>query len=168
MEALKSERTIHRITSPEGLVFHGAMYLWVIHADKIPPHLGVSYEGKFYSLKANGKDEGVSVTSILRVLGRKNIATLFYQISTDVVRMHPENAFRHLDKTIPGEVTCLHPLKSIFDNTTAHRIKDLLIDLEGKDAVVNVFGWQISDDFQQIPDYSPEDIHRRLKALVHV
>ena len=169
MEALKPEGTIHRITSPEILKFQGGtFYIWVIHADKIPPHLGFSSGAKFYSLKANGKDDGVGIESIIRVLERKKIATLFYRISPDAVRMRPEIAFRQVDKTIPGKITCLNPLKSIFDNTTATWIKDLLIDLEEKNAVTNVYGWQIEDDFRQISDYSPEDIHRRLTALINV
>ena len=30
--------------------------IWIFHVDKIPPHIGISSQGVFFSLKSNGKD----------------------------------------------------------------------------------------------------------------
>ncbi|NBR15845.1 MAG: hypothetical protein EBU01_14895, partial [Crocinitomicaceae bacterium] len=40
------------------------VYLWILHADKIPPHIGISIDGQYFSLKAKGKDENISDKSI--------------------------------------------------------------------------------------------------------
>lgn len=169
MEVLKSERTLTRIESPLVLSFEGEQtYLWVIHADKIPPHLGVSNGDKFYSLKANGKDEGLPVSKILQVLEKKNISTAFYEIDASGVSNHPKNIFSKFEHTVPGEITCLEPLKMIFDDMDATWLKELLQGLESKEKINSAFGWQLPEGFTTIPDYSPEDIHNRLIDLNNV
>ncbi|MCR9173243.1 MAG: hypothetical protein NXI10_12150 [bacterium] len=169
MEVLKSERVISRIESPASLSFEGDMvYLWVIHANKIPPHLGISLGDAFYSLKANGKDEGLSITKILHVLDRKDIATVFYQIDKEALVKLPEAIFSQLERTIPEQTTCLEPLKQIFNDTEARWLKDLLQGLEAREMIQNAWGWQLPIGFERIPDYDPQDIHKRLKQLQNV
>ena len=50
------------------------LILWVLHADKIPPHIGLSKNDQFYSLKVSGKDEGLPVRNVLQIIEKKNIA----------------------------------------------------------------------------------------------
>lgn len=168
MEVLKFERTISRIQSPNSLEFEGKTYLWVIHADKIPPHLGISSNALFYSLKANGKDEALRVPNILQVLERKNIAVVFYQIDNSAVSEDLKVVFNRFERTIPEQVTCLEPLKQLLNSPHATWIKELLRDLEGRKLLQNAFGWQLPEGFQQILDYNPEDIHKRLNQLKDV
>lgn len=168
MEVLKFEHSISRIDTPKSLTFEGKTFLWVIHADKIPPHIGVSYGNAFFSLKANGKDEALPIEKILRVLNRKKVATLFYEVDNSAILENPQVVFSRYEKTIPEEVTCLNPLKFLFDSPSSTWIKELLADLEYRKVVHNVFGWQLPVDFVQIPDYSPRDIHQRLKQLKNV
>ncbi len=169
MEVLKSERWIKPIDAISALQFEGAcMFLWVVHADKTPPHLGISEGSKFYSLKANGKDDGLDVDKILPILARKNIATVFYQLQENAIRLSVEVAFANFKTTVPGKVTCLEPLKAIFDCKDATWLKELLADLERREAVKKAVGWQLPEDFNGIPDYDPQDIHRRLEQLNNV
>ncbi len=169
MEVLKSERTLARIEDPSVLSFSDEqIYLWVIHANKIPPHLGISRGNEFFSLKANGKDDGLQVTKILQVLRKKKIATAFYEINPDGVSNNPKSVFAQFECTVPGEVTCLEPLKQIFNDSDATWLKGLLQRLEAREIIKSAFGWQLPVDFLHIPDYNPTDIHRRLKHLQDV
>lgn len=169
MEVLKSERALLRIDDPNSLKFSDeSFYLWVIHANKIPPHLGISKGNQFFSLKANGKDDALPVSKILSVLARKSIATAFYEISADAVLKEPKAIFSQFETTVPNEITCLEPLKLIFGDSDATWLKELLQGLEQRKAVLNAHGWQLPEGFEHIPNYNPQDIHRRLKQISNV
>lgn len=169
MEVLKSEQKITPILGRDVLsLFDEGIFLWVIHADKIPPHLGISKGKTFYSLKANGKDDGLSVDKVLPILNRKDIATVFYEIRSDRTLVDFQKAFDQFETTVPGKITCLEPLKLIFNVPEATWLKELLFDLEHKEYILRAFGWQLPADFERIPDYNPKDIHRRLEQLNNV
>ena len=169
MEVLNSDRAINRIESLDQFLFdEGAVYLWVIHANKIPPHLGISHGTAFYSLKANGKDNGIDVTKIIPVLSKKGITTVFYALNTRASKAQIESVFDQFESTIPGTTTCLQPLKMIFNNHSASWLKELLSDLENRKMVKNAFGWQLPNNFDGIPDYDPIAIHQRLEQLNNV
>ncbi|MFN5846790.1 MAG: hypothetical protein ACK46O_13885, partial [Flavobacteriia bacterium] len=51
-------------------------FLWILHADKVPPHVGCSIDGNYYSLKVSGKDEGVNVAKVQTVIEKKGILTI--------------------------------------------------------------------------------------------
>ena len=74
--------------------------LWVLHADKIPPHIGVSVNGLFYSLKANGKDEGVAIEGLLDIVNRRKISTLCFELNSTFDESTLSEEFRKFDKTI--------------------------------------------------------------------
>ena len=48
------------------------VFIWVIHTNKIPPHIGISLNGKFYSLNVNGKDNGIYFEIIQSYSPRKH------------------------------------------------------------------------------------------------
>lgn len=153
---------------PAELFEVNSSYLWVIHANKIPPHLGISVGTEFYSLKANGKDVAVAVERLIHILEQKSIAVLMYRIKENGLHIDPREAFSKYEKTIPGKVTCLNPLKDIFGDLSSERIKDLLVFLESKNLIEQSLGWQLPADFSGIPEYGSEEIHRRLEILSNV
>lgn len=146
----------------------GSVYLWVIHANKIPPHLGISDGASFYSLKANGKDDGLNVSKILPVLQKKNIATVFFEIQPSLCVKSAAKAFADYTTTIPGEITCLQPIKELFDIENALWLKELLEVLEERGGIVSAHGWQLPENFNGIPNYDAKHIHDRLNALANV
>jgi hypothetical protein len=169
MEVLKSERIITPIKTPESLSFsNDSVYLWVIHANKIPPHLGISIGTLFYSLKANGKAQALSVDKIIPILERKHVTTVFYELKKGIEIVEPETVFSTFETTIPGEVTCLEPIKAIFGNKDATWLKELLSFLEGRESLRAAYGWHLPHGFSGIPDYNPADIHNRLRELDNV
>lgn len=156
------------IQHTDDLVFlESGLYLWVIHADKVPPHIGISTNGLFFSLKANGKDEQLDVLKILHILKRKKVATLFYAIEPASLKVNVSEVFRPFDCTVHGEITCLSPLKRIFDASDVKLLKDLLDVLFHRGMIKRTVGWQLPASFHGIPDYSVEDIHQRLQFLHH-
>jgi hypothetical protein len=141
------------------------VYLWVLHADKIPPHIGVSIDGRYFSLKSNGKDEDVAASSVLSIVARKNIRSLLFEVESSVTKTFVQQVFDQFDKTITGEVTCLNPLKEVFGYAEPRQLQDLLTELDKDNRINEVIGLNLSADFTGISTYELEDIHERLRKL---
>lgn len=140
-----------------------ARCLWVLHADKIPPHIGISNNGLFFSLKVRGKDENVRVESLVNTIYRKRIPTLCYEL-TDV-DLDLSSVFDNYRVAIAGEITCLAPIKEVLNCHQVDKVSELIeqLELEGRvKAVGSVF---LPEGFTQIPSYELNDIHERLKAI---
>lgn len=139
--------------------------IWVLHADKIPPHIGLSVDGQFYSLKANGKDVAAPIGSLLDIVERRQIALLCFRLSNQLTAIEIDRTYQAFDKTIPNEVTCLNPIKSILKHNESTKLIELLASLELEQRIERVFGVNIPDDFEGIKDYLVSDIHARLTLL---
>lgn len=159
---LNSKRTIHNLSDLTKI--HDSLCLWIVHADKIPPHIGISQFGKFFSLKANGKDEAVDIELVTQVLNSKGIRTLIYTVST-IDSLNLKESFEDYSQTVPGKITCLNPIKEILNMPSAERIHDVLVELEGQDRIIDSFGLNIDSNFKGIQDYQVSDIHNRLTLL---
>jgi len=138
--------------------------LWVLHADKIPPHIGISNEGKFYSLKANGKDDGVAIGSIKSIIRRKRITTLCFHLKKSELSGSLSHYFHSFDKTIPHKTTCLDPIKKVFSLDEPRKLTELLGVLSNRNVITSVQG-AYTDSFEGIHEYDIEAIHSRLQKL---
>lgn len=137
--------------------------VWVIHADKIPPHIGLSQGGEFFSLKSNGVDIAADVDSLEQVLGKREITTLVYELDETSTKL--SEIFSGYETTIPSEITCLNPIKRILGITKAERIHDLLKVLQEQSRIIRCMGLHIDEKFTGIPEYEISEIHSRLKKL---
>ncbi len=140
-----------------------APLLWVWHADKVPPHVGISNEGVYFSLKVGGKDEAIAVQSLLELLQRKQIPTLCFELQTELQSL-PEVFSMH-DKAVPDEVTCLFPVREALRIPEAPKLSILLDRLFVEDKVKRVFGFHLPEGFNGIPEYDTQTIHQRLNEL---
>jgi len=139
--------------------------IWVLHADKIPPHIGISINGLFFSLKANGKDIAVPIENVLDVINRREITLLCFSLSDVLSEKRVADSFELYDKTIPNKITCLNPIKNILKHDRPTKLVELLSLLEEEGRIINVFGLNILNDFSGIKDYDVADIHERLTLL---
>ena len=139
--------------------------IWVLHADKIPPHIGISVNGLFFSLKANGKDMAAPIDNVLDVINRREIMLLCFSLRDVLSEKVVADSFNLYDKTIPNKITCLNPIKNVLRHDKPTKIVELLSLLEKEGRIFNVFGLNISNDFSGIKDYDVADIHERLTLL---
>lgn len=140
-------------------------YLYVFHADKIPPHLGIVAHGMFYSVKAKGVDIDLSVGKIHALIKHKKICTLIFEIDAPL-----QQEIRDIFLTVGGQIsngeTCLNPISIAYYPQIIHRkIGELLSDLNRDKAIHKVYGAYLPKDFKGILNYSVEDINRRIKSL---
>lgn len=140
-------------------------YLWVIHADKIPPHVGISSEARYYSLKVNGKDENVAIDQLYKVLMQKDISFVLFQLKNGIELTEISRKFKLYRSAGTKSVTCLDPInKLLICPEKVNILSDLLSFLEKQ----NLLGYAIvfgKKEIHGILNYTTEDIKRRLEKL---
>lgn len=137
-------------------------FIWVIHCDKIPPHIGISFKGRYFSLKANGRDINVDTKSVLQIIEARKISTLFYVLDSKIQEGRAE--FERYSSTKPNSITCLTPINQIL-GTSFNTIHELLADFTPKGFIKNCYGLNLSRDFEGIPHYTLTEINNRLSSL---
>src|SRR5690606_34955017 len=122
--------------------------LWVWHADKIPPHLGISVKGQYFSLKANGKDEGIQLASVLSVLNKKRIKTVCFRLTSNITLEDLKLEFAKFTTTIPNKISCLEPIQNLLHIKAASQLNDLLIALDQNKQIEETIGFNLPEDFR--------------------
>jgi hypothetical protein len=149
--------------------FNQGCKLWVWHADKIPPHIGISLDGAYYSLKVKGKDLGISVLRLLDLIKKKGCATLIFELDIHLTRDQADDVFSNYEKASTSVATCLTPIKDLMHcGEEVEKLADLLHILSQKDVLGKVFSLNLKDNYQGIPAYSKKEIENRLNELQNV
>lgn len=140
-------------------------YIWVIHADKIPPHLGISSDGEFFSLKVSGVDFALPADRLLKTFDKKWIPLLIIQ--TDSISVKDLLAvYSHYESAKDGGNTCLSPIKELFGLEQVNTIHELLRELKSKSQVKVVYGKNLPCHYKGIPEYDLDAVNERLRKLV--
>ena len=72
MEKWKFDFTFEKFRKSETISPESDVLLWMFHVDKIPPHVGISQNDLFFSLKSNGRDE-IPVSKLIQIIENKGI-----------------------------------------------------------------------------------------------
>lgn len=140
--------------------------LW--NFDKIPPHLGMIYQGSYYSLTIKAVD-CIDFKSIQKVWKIKQKPILIFEIET---QDHPIlevishfNHYPHVD----AQVSCLQPILSFFNTLLELKIEatvifDLLKALNHANKIKNIYSNAQSVEIN-IPYYSKKDVEHYIKKL---
>lgn len=143
--------------------------IWIIHANKIPPHLGLSVNGKFFSLKVKGKDENVDYKQLINIISNKQIGTFIISLKSTISLPDIENYFTNLTEINEIKPSCLTPINElIIPESKVKKISALLEKLKVKGEIASVFSLYLDKDFRGIRYYSEREIQERIKELAHV
>ena len=91
--------------------------LWILNNHLIPPHVGFSFEKKYYSLKAYGKDENVLVDNFLKRFNHKKIPIVFMEVDFNLKMDHLINVFNRYEYAGDLSSTCITPILQLFNLT---------------------------------------------------
>lgn len=142
------------------------IHLWIIHADKIPPHIGFSIDNHYFSLKANGKDNGISTESILQIIQKKKIGTVFIKLNGDLTFQETKLAFDKFDSAKGLNSSCLVPIRNVLKAPNSiSKLSELLFFLETQNMIYSVFGLHLSNDYKGIKSYTTTEIQQRIEKL---
>ncbi len=140
-------------------------YLWVWNPMDIPPHMGLSVDGHYFSLKANGVDLNSDLSDIIEIVSRKKLPVLAIELNSNFTLEKCKTVFLNFERTIAHEVTCLNPIKTALNIQSPRKLSELLDELDFKGILGNKTAWNIAQTSIELPEYSTEDIHAYLVAL---
>jgi hypothetical protein len=147
---------------------HG-FFLCVLHADKIPPHVGCLVDGHFFSLKVKGKDDQVPVNQLLKSLSIKKVPTLFIHLDVQLKMDQVRAVYANYPCIQVGQSTCLSPIVELFNcKESVHKLSEFLEYLNNQGRIDTVFKVHLTDDFTAICAYSLEEIEQHLVYLSDV
>ncbi len=153
----------------ESSVFDKGFYLWIWYADKIPPHIGCSIHGNYYSLKVNGKDEGLLTSKVVSVIENKKIPSVFVQLKKDFNPSEIKTVFSKYQLAESTKNTCLTPITELFQcSDSIFQLSELLKNLKERGEIETVFGLNLTEDYRNLPNYTQDDITSRLLKLENV
>lgn len=142
-------------------------YLWVWYANKIPPHIGCSINDKYFSLKVSGKDEDLDPQRVLDLIRKKRISFLLIETQVDTDLNKVQEVYGSYQRASEN-VSCLQPILNIAgDPSGVNKLSDFITHLNIHDRIKCIFGLNLPDDYKGIPEYSLDDIKRRLLMLEH-
>jgi hypothetical protein len=143
------------------------VFIWVLHVNKIPPHIGISVKGLFYSLKVNSRDYRVKADKILNIIQNKNIACLFVELDK-FNGFNIDLIFKELSSINKEYPSCLTPISQALcggNHKQIGRLTELLVILYKNQRIKSFFKLNLESDFEGIKFYTKKDIQQRISEL---
>jgi hypothetical protein len=153
-------------------------WLMILHASRIPPHVGIMINGSYSSLTIKGHELGIKAEVLLKTIAQKKIETLAIQLvkqpvfSFDFQKEIVEQYIRQFDKVEAHKASCLSPVKLFLQEFYAlpYDQNELLFEiterLKQNSYIDNVLGFNVNDKLIEgelsLPLYS----HQKLQEVI--
>jgi hypothetical protein len=154
--------------------FQKGFYLWILKVDKVPPHLILSYQGKYYNLSVYGRFMSQPLEALLKTIIQKKIQTLILSLKDfDDLEEKIKDSYHKFEKVEAPYITCLSPIKELFEkykySGAISTIHDLLPLLEKNDVITSSYGINIklneNDKSFELPFYTINDVYQCIDEL---
>jgi hypothetical protein len=161
------------------LKLNKGIFVCLLHAKRIPPHIGIIINSQFHSLTIKGAEPNVSVKALLKTISQRQIETIILKVVS-----HPVYSLDHLDaifleilKKYPviksNEVTCLSPIKEFFNEYYAlgsyqeEIIFSFLNKLNNNSFILEAYSLNltIGNNSVEIPLYSQSELSDKIKTI---
>lgn len=92
-------------------------WLVILHASRVPPHIGILINGNYNSLTIKGHELNIDVAILLKTIKQKKIETLFVQLknhpvfSLDYQKDICQYYIQQFTQVKANESSCLSPIK---------------------------------------------------------
>lgn len=159
------------------LDFSKGAYIVVLHATRIPPHIGMIIGGNYHSLTIKGQDINVPVASLIKTIQHRNISSLFIKIKIPELYNEIYLMNRFIDKIKQftrvdvNVATCLSPLKLLFEEEYAlsmegiNYVFELLPQLETFNLIKSCGSLFIDSTTFTFSSYSMEQINAEIGLI---
>lgn len=126
-----SEYIVKNIKTAEKYYLQTGVFLVLMHAGRVPPHIFMTVGGKMFSLSVRGATIGSDIEVLLRAINKQRAETLFMQLQVpEVCTMQQLNetvtkvvsAYPRADV---GLATCLAPVKDFCHNVYNTPVEDV-------------------------------------------
>lgn len=153
-------------------------WLMILHASRIPPHVGMIINGAYSSLTIKGHELDIKAEVLLKTIAQKKIETLAIQLvkqpvfSLDFQKEVFEEYVRQFDKVEAHKASCLSPVKLFIQEFYALRYdpNELLFEiterLKQNSYIDKILGFNVNDKLTEgglsLPLYS----HQKLQEVI--
>jgi hypothetical protein len=159
-------------------VLNKGTWLVILHASRIPPHVGLMIDGNYNSLTIKERELNVSAEVLLKTISQKKIEALFLKVikhpvfSSDYQLSTFQEQLNQFTTVKPNEATCLSPLKLFFEEFYAIRNNkeqlffDFADELFQNDYVIQAVGTNIinrTGNTFTLPHYTNEELQERIE-----
>jgi hypothetical protein len=147
------------------------VYMVVINATRIPPHIGLIIDGKYHSLNIKGQDINTPVAALVKNITQRKISSLFikikphYTFSDTYLKEHFITNVQQFKRVDIGVATCLSPVKLFFDeayNVPMEKINylfELIPALYAEQLIEGVSSLFINEQEYTLPVYTMNEIN---------
>lgn len=153
-------------------------WLVLLHAQRIPPHVGLMINGSYNSLTVKGHELNISFEVIHKTIQQKNIETAFIKIADHPVfsQDYQLAVFHEIIKGFSSvkqnEATCLSPVREFFEEFYAvkNEPEELLFDfidrLNKNKFLEKAFGYnfELDQGLLEMPYYTSELLHEKIRS----
>jgi hypothetical protein len=143
-------------------------FIWAFHVDKVPPHVGISIDGCYFSMKASEYDFNLDVEAVYQVVQRKKISTFLIAIK-DVYNLEGlKSIFREYGTKIKEGESCMTPVLRFLGENEELLLDELLIHLFQTKRIDSVLGIHLPEQFNQLPYYTSNDVQIHIQQIKNV
>ena len=158
----KFERKIDEVRSFDELN-HGFV-LWVWNPSQKSPHLGISLDGKYFSLKRTGKQEEVDIQVLSAHIKRKKNSVLFVELTSTLTLSYIKETFAKFTSCDADYCSCSKPIFELLDIRKENGILFDILNIQ-KDSIISLKGIGLDDCFEGVPDYTYDDVLINLNTV---
>ncbi|HET8962749.1 MAG TPA: hypothetical protein VFM99_02545 [Chitinophagales bacterium] len=153
----------------EAELFNG-VYIVVLHACRIPPHVGIIADKHYHSLTIKGQDYNVPIQALIRNIDQRKISSLFIKIkphttfSYSYLREHFILNVQQFPRVDRNTATCLSPIKLFFEEIydvsmkDVHFLFELLPRLEAEKLIEHYSALFVDEQAYQLPVYTQDQL----------
>ena len=168
---LKINKSFSEVDLQKGL------FIVVVHATRIPPHIGMVVDKKYHSLSIKGQDINTPLEALVKNSSIRKIPTLFIKIKShptfsDIyLRDHFITNVQAFERVDVGVATCLSPIKLFFEEVYNISMKDvnylyqLLPLLEAEGLIELVSSMNVDEQNYQLPFYTNKEINAGINEV---
>ena len=157
------------------------VYLVLLNALKVPPHLLLVVSGKVFSISTLGPSLDEDMEKYMRLIEKNRMATVFVKLSLPQLFTQADlfSKVRAVTRSYPrvdvGLATCLSPIADFCTDVYAvnksqiHLVFDLLDELKNKDAVEGYYHMNLDDQLREgevlVNQYSVFEVNEAIHAV---
>ncbi len=153
------------------------VYLVIIHALRIPPHIGIIAGGAYHSLTIKGQEINQSIAVLIKNTRIRKIPSVFLKVkphdtfSTDYLKEHFITNVQQFPIVNIGVATCISPVKSFFEEAfgvsmaDVNYIYELIPRLIERGLIENISALFVDENTYCLPTYSAQEVNGRIEQV---
>ena len=183
---MQSHYKISNLLAANDILLKNDVYLVLLYATRVPPHLLISVNGKIFTLNVTGASVDGELDALLKLIRKKQIETIFIRLTLpalftlDNLKKEIRSCTLAYPRVDIGIATCLTPINDFChtiyntDKKNVNLIFDLLPRLKQVNAMRDCYQMnldhrisaekEINSNFFELKLYQVNDVHEAIRA----